>query len=340
VDMRVPPGTAQPTLTRMAAQVITTLVSPAYSPSLFHGVKLKVNGRLWAPGSRVAGLSQYAQEVPHWHADAVLYYLGSGGGARMLGPLAPRGVAVPGQAGARQIPLSHIAVSPAGRVLAGISGPASSVYTAGFGPAKPGDHSSDGQLHRRLTGASFTALSWDRAGNLWVAGRVHHTAGVWMLPRGEGPAVKVPLPPGLGPVTGLRIAPDGVRVAMISGTGSAARLFIAAVVTQGGRSSIVHPLQVGPGVAGPSALTWYDEDHLLVVALPATGTGSPRLKEVPVNGGSAVPLGGPAGIVSITSAGPQNPLYLSLAGGRLVKSVGIGEPWTDVSAGRAAVYPG
>jgi lipoprotein LpqB-like beta-propeller protein len=333
VDMRVPPGTAQPTLRRMAAQVKATLMSFAYGPALFQGVTFKVNGKAWPAGTRVQGP---AQPFP---SGAVLYYLGSGGAARMLHPLAARGATVPGQAGSGQVPLSHIAVSLDGRAIAGISGK-STVYTAASAAAKQGDHVPGGQLHQRLAGTSFTGLSWDQAGNLWVAGSRHHTDGVWMLPRGQGPAVRVPLPLLPGPVTGLRIAPDGVRVAMIVGTGATARLYIAAIVQQSGKSSIVHPLPVGGGVGHPSALTWYDEDHLLVVTTPGTGTGQPQLKEVPVNGDSPRAVGAPAGMVSIAAFGRSNPMYLSLDDGRLVKSVGFGEPWTDVSAGRAAVYPG
>ena len=35
----------------MAAQLVWTLTSPAYSPALIQAVKLKINGRLWAPGT-------------------------------------------------------------------------------------------------------------------------------------------------------------------------------------------------------------------------------------------------------------------------------------------------
>jgi hypothetical protein len=62
---------------------------------------------------------------------------------------------------------------------------------------------------------------------------------------------------------------------------------------------------------------------------------------VPVNGDIATSLHWQQqGVTSITAAGPQNPLYLSLASGRLEKSVELGEPWNDVTAGQAVVYPG
>ena len=67
----------------------------------------------------------------------------------------------------------------------------------------------------------------------------------------------------------------------------------------------------------------------------------PQLWEVPANGDNATSLHWQQrGLVtSITAAGPQNPLYLTV-GGRLEKSVALGEPWTDVTAGQAAEYPG
>jgi hypothetical protein len=44
-------------------------------------------------------------------------------------------------------------------------------------------------------------------------------------------------------------------------------------------------------------------------------------------------------MASITAAGTQNSLYV-VSGGRLENSVGLGEPWRDITAGSAATYPG
>ena len=344
VDLGVPPAAPGSQVRQLAAQLVTTLTSPAYSPALFQAVKIQINGHPWAPaaGAPVLDTATYAGSLPSWRSDAAVYYLAAPspagpGGVRKLGRLAPTGVPVPGQAGSGQIPLSEIAVSPAGRYLAGVAGPAGPVYTAPLGTGGQGQRQGGGQWRARLTG-SFTGLSWDPADELWVAGRVRHTTGMWVLPGAGGPPVRVRLPAALQPVTGLRVAPDGVRIALIVGSGGTARLVLAAIVRAGGQISIERSVPLAPGLAGPFALTWYDDDHLLVAAA-APGRAT-KLWEVPANGNTAASRPSPAGIVSITAAGTQNPLYISLANGRLEKSVGVGSLWTDFTAGQAATYPG
>ena len=75
-----------------------------------------------------------------------------------------------------------------------------------------------------MSGASITSLSWDREDNLWAAGSSGGKPRVWVLRASEGKPLSVGLPPHIRSVTALRVAPDGVRVAMIASvsTGRAA----------------------------------------------------------------------------------------------------------------------
>jgi lipoprotein LpqB-like beta-propeller protein/sporulation and spore germination protein len=337
VDIGLPTDTPQSTKQAMAAQLVWTLTSPAYSPALIQAVKLKINGHVWkGPDGAVQGLADYGRYIPQGHRDAALYYVSSGGAVRMFGRLA-HSVALPGEAGTGQLPLSKIAVSPDGRYLAGIAGPAATVYTGDLVAAKAHASPGAGNLHSRLAGAGFATPSWDTGNNLWVAGRVGHSAGVWMVPPAKGNPVRVTLPAGLGPVTGLRVAPDGVRIAMVVGRGATAHLVLGAIIRSGGGVSIMHTVPLAPGLSGPSALTWYDEDHVLAITQSSPGT---QLWEVPVNGDGPTLKNEQPDMVSITAAGPGNPLYLGMSVGRLENAVGLGQPWRDVLAGRDATYPG
>jgi hypothetical protein len=95
---------------------------------------------------------------------------------------------------------------------------------------------------------------------------------------------------------------------------------------------------LAPGLTGPpTALTWYNEDHLLAITQSANGT---QLWEVPVNGDLPVRKSVQPGMASITAAGPQNALYAGVSGGRLDSSVALGEPFRDIIPGSAATYPG
>src|SRR5215469_12539229 len=287
VDIGLPRSTPPSTIAAMAAQLVWTLTSPAYSPALIQAVKLKINGRTWTlgPGGAVQDFNDYKRYIPRAPRDENMYYVATNGAVRMFGKQA-HSVAVPGQAGTGQVPLSKIAVSKDGHYLAGIAGPATTVYTESLDAAAR-QHASAAELslHSRLTGTGFSALSWDSAGDLWVAGRVHGSPGVWVIPAAKGAAVQVTLPFGLGPVTGLRVAPDGARVALIVGTGSASRMLLGAVARTGAGVGIIHTAPLAPGLVGLSALTWYDEDHVLAITQAAIGT---RLWDVPVNGAGAI----------------------------------------------------
>jgi Lipoprotein LpqB beta-propeller domain/Sporulation and spore germination len=338
VNIRLSTGTASNSIKAMAEQLVATLTSDSYSAPLFKAVKLRINGRAWPPpAGSVQDLSDYSSSIPHCAPNATIYYP-SAGGVQMLGAQAARARAAPGEAGTGRVPLGQVAVSPDGKYLAGISGSGSgdTVYTTDLvAAAKPNASVSDGSLRARLTGASLTALSWDSQDDLWVAGRIHGTSGVWVLPGGKGPKTQVRPPPGTGSVTALRFAPDGVRVALIRGEGASAHVVLAVAARNGTFFSLVHPIPLAPELTSVTALTWYDNDHLLAVAQSPVGT---HLWEVPADGDSATALSGPTDITSITAAGRDNPLYLGLDTGRLEKSVGLGEPWTDVTEGHDVVY--
>jgi hypothetical protein len=129
-----------------------------------------------------------------------------------------------------------------------------------------------------------------------------------------------------------------VRIALIVGTGASAHMMVGAITRSGGAVFITQAVPLAPGLPGPpTALTWYDEDHLLAVTQSSNGT---QLWEVPVNGDLPVRKSVQPGMASITAAGQQNALYAGVSGGRLDSSVALGEPFRDITAGSAATYPG
>src|SRR5262249_14143537 len=177
-----------------------------------------------------------------------------------------------------------------------------------------------------LTGTEFSTPSWDSVGDVWVAGKVHGSWGVWAIPAGatrKAVEVSVRLPPRSGPVTGLRVAPDRVRIALIVGRGARAHLILGAIARRGGGAFITQRGPLGPDLAGRSVVTWSAEDHLLVITQTA---GSAQLREVPVNGAGSSLAPPPPASASITAAGPLNSLCVGTSSGRLESSVGLREP--------------
>jgi hypothetical protein len=237
---------------------------------------------------------------------------------------------VPGEAGEGQVHLTSIAVSRDQKFVAGLSPSRKVVY---YGLMHAGT-----RLARRPTGAGVTSLSWDDHDELWVAS----PGGVTILRPGRQPVT-----PGLtlgtyAVVSQLRVAPDGVRVAMIVHSQGVAgsQLLIAAINRPVGGSPFLGQAQVsiGTDVPDPTQLTWYDANNLIVLSGPPNRQ---QLYEVPVSGGSSTEITTYQGMQSITAAGPGVPMAAGLAHDRLALEPNLNGAWTPRGAvARSPAYPG
>lgn len=151
-----------------------------------------------------------------------------------------------------------------------------------------------------LTGSAgpCTSLSWTNNGaksELWaVAG-----GRIWVLPgsaqaipvNGHALQVSAPVPAQAdahaSQLLALRMAPDGVRAALLVHTQSGNHLMLAAVSNDG--MSFGPAVAVGTGLANPVALSWFDAYHLAVLThgevyeVPLTGSEGTQLGSVPPN---------------------------------------------------------
>jgi WD40 repeat protein len=331
----------------MASQLVWTLTSSSYGSVSIQAVKLVVNGKVWTPpgaSSAVMGPSTFPQPGLVPPGPQKLYFLGSNDAARVLDAQDGSNTAVPGQAGTGQVSLTSVAVSRDQRYLAGIGGnaTASTLYTNSLSAAaKPHASSAARALQIRMSGVSIASVSWDRNDNLWVAGSSGGKPRVWTLGAAKGSPVTVRLPPHIRSVTALRVAPDGIRVAMIASVsttnGPETELLLAAIVKTDDQVMLSSAGPVGADLTRPSAMSWYNADHLLVVNQASLG---PQLEEVPVDGDRSSYQGIEPNMTSIAAAGPHNGLFVGLQTGHLAKSVGLGELWNQFAEGHAATYPG
>ncbi len=226
---------------------------------------------------------------PH---GGVFYYLGAGGLLMRVTSPADRPVTV------ARIGTGYtgLAVSPDGRYVAALRG--GNVYTGKVGASK---------LTFRQVGTGFSSLSWDRTDYLWAAGStglvvvsavvktLGASAPVGIQPQQGGP----PCGSDLGDVTEVRVAPDGVRIALVFGGQQQALAFGAIVIPGQNAAAQNRPLvgvQLSPfGVCGSlgdtfRALSWYGADD--VIALSESGD---TLTEYPVNGTQPDAAPDPAG---------------------------------------------
>jgi hypothetical protein len=325
----------------MSAQLVWTLKRfPDAAQNL--NFILEINGRpvtLPSVGSAVQPVAtSWANYDPSGMGSGPFpaFFVGDGNRVRTLDSVGSgsQGTPVQGQAGMGNVPLQQIAVSPdpATSQIAGVSPDDGSVYT--------GQLSASGHLSLELSGRDFTTPSWDRDGNLWVAGAIGGKSGIWMLAGGAHP-VPVSMPAGYGPVQALRVARDGARIALITGTGSGQQLLVGAIVRSGGRVSVGPVVPIGTGLSQMAQMTdlaWSDADDLVLLAQPSGG--QEQLFKVPVDGTPYQALGtAPAGTDSVTAA-PGLPVLAGVPGSGWVQYSPDELSWRNLVQGEYPAYPG
>jgi hypothetical protein len=319
---------------RMAAQLVTTLTSTSYQqPPIARSVVLEINGRTqYIGGNRDQALASYPDLASGSGAGpAPLYFITSAGTVSQLSRGAVHPVA--GPANRAGLHFATIATSPTGPPQLAGAVAAGSGCTVYYGAI-----TGTGSLgHRTLPGGNCTSLSWDSAGDIWVVTGQR----TWVLPARSRQPMEVSLPPlpGNNPAAyrllSLRIAPDGVRAAMLVQTAGRAhqvQVLLSAVTRTASQVLLGPTVAIGASLTGPSALSWYDPDHLVVLA------GS-QLYEVPANGGAADPLGPvPPGTQSVTAAGPGQ--IATTSHGEVLTSSGPDQIQQSTARGTGAAYPG
>jgi hypothetical protein len=205
-----------------------------------------------------------------------------------------------------------------------------------------------GKLTLRANGG-FTSLSWDSSDTLWAAG----PQGVAMVPATTKPGVG-PVPVGVyakdrdetcgstpADVKMLRVAPDGVRVALILGEQRPTLAFGAIVMkdTSGAGQQPKVSINLSPFfVCDPAissrSLSWYGGDSVIVV-----GQDGATLTRYPVNGGTPVTIPGKAGIGWVT-ARYQADLIAAVGGTMFHSAPPFTGAWIPLGSGAIPAYPG
>lgn len=192
----------------------------------------------------------------------------------------------------------------------------------------------EGAPERVFQGEDVAAPSFDRYANLWLVDRrrAGPSSDIRMV-QPDGSVLAVAAPDLVGArVTDLRIAPDGVRVAVVTeGAGAALRL---GQVVRGALPQIDLTVSI-PLDGTVTDVAWSGERELLVVVVPPAGL--PRPYSVSVDG-SVVTEGSVTGTTAV-AAYPSQPAF-ALSDLRTVLRQTSVLQWDQVSTGRAVTYPG
>jgi hypothetical protein len=318
---------------QVSAQLLWTLVPSGGSGPAVQSVQLSVNGKPYIPlGSDSNPVQQLHQSkyTPASGASSQFYYVDGTGDllSRTSSAGEPVKMAHIGTG------YTQIAVSPDKQYVAALKN--ESLFTGRLG----------GQLVQRA-GDGYTSLSWDPSDDLWATtgDQIVMISGAASPSQQAGKPVAVSVvnsdgtTQNVGPFTALRVAPDGVRVAIIVGGNDLDfGAFVPLLNSRPGQAAVQIVLSqffVSVPSATFTSVTWYGPDNVIALRDPG-----PELTEYPVNGGSSTSIPAQPHMSWIT-ASFGSPLIAGLPKGVMAANTSLSNSWLQLTGtGISAVYPG
>ncbi|MFY7631581.1 LpqB family beta-propeller domain-containing protein [Streptomyces sp. NY05-11A] len=191
----------------------------------------------------------------------------------------------------------------------------------------------------------LTTPSWDAQGDLWVADRDPDRPRLLLLAKGRGQPLEV-LTPGLdGRINAVRVAADGVRIALVVDKGGKQSLLIGRIergAGSGGQPSVsVQELRSAtPELEQVRAMAWAGDSRLVVVGREAGGVEQVQYVQCDGSIPEAGTLPGLTEVTSIAASEDSNtPLFATSKDGLLWLPGGSG--WRTLKETASTVfYPG
>ncbi|MDX3248322.1 LpqB family beta-propeller domain-containing protein [Streptomyces sp. ME18-1-4] len=191
----------------------------------------------------------------------------------------------------------------------------------------------------------LTTPSWDAQGDLWVADRDPDRPRLLLLAKGGGQPLEV-LTPGLdGRINAVRVAADGVRIALVVDKGGKQSLLIGRIERGAGSGekpsvSVQELRSATPELEQVSAMAWAGDSRLVVVGREAGGVEQAQYVQCD---GSIPEAGTLPGLTEVTSIAASEdsdtPLFATSKDGLLWLPGGSG--WRTLKETASTVfYPG
>ncbi|MFI8235654.1 LpqB family beta-propeller domain-containing protein [Streptomyces sp. NPDC085866] len=327
--------------TEMATQLLFTLRN--LTPTL-ESVELQGPG-----GHRLCDLTEQRAEAAAWHASAqspeYLYFLD--GKHRLVrlptGSAGTSAVPVPGPLGEGEKELQSVAVSRDEHTVAGIGADGKALYVTSL--------ASGGSLGEAVVSSQgatatdrLTTPSWDARGDLWVADRDPRHPKLYVLEQGVGKPVEVTIPDLRGRIRDVRVAADGVRVALVVEKDDKQQSLLIGRIERDDKSearpAVLELRSAAPDLEQVTTMSWAGDSRLVVVGLEQGGVH--QMRYVQVDGST---LDGPApaalsGVKAIAASEDERVPLVAYSEDGIVR-LPSGAQWQKVDKdGTAPVYPG
>ncbi|MEU1851932.1 LpqB family beta-propeller domain-containing protein [Streptomyces sp. NPDC019990] len=248
----------------------------------------------------------------------------------------------PGALGEGDTALRSVAVSRDERTAAGVGLDGSSLYV---GSLVSGGSLGDPVLrsHGRTEQDRLTTPSWDAHDGLWVADRDRDKPRLLLLEEGKGDPLEVRTGHLDGRIQAVRVAADGVRIALVVEKGGKKTLLIGLIEREGkpGEQTVrvVELRSATPELEEVTAMSWAGDSRLVVVGREHGGVEQMRYVQVD---GSSPDVPAPAaltGVKDVTAADDEQLPLVAYSVDGIVR-LPSGAQWQKVTEGTAPVYPG
>ncbi|SDP44139.1 Sporulation and spore germination [Streptomyces sp. cf386] len=254
---------------------------------------------------------------------------------------------VPGALGEGEKQLESVAVSRDEAMAAGVAQDGKELYVGALvsgGPLGEPELTSEG----RTPDERLSAPSWDAQGDLWVADRDPDHPRLLLLEEGVGDPLVVKTPPGLeGRIESVRVAADGVRIALVVKQGDKSSLLIGRIERgeddKGGERAAVsvHELRSAtPELEEVTAMSWAGDSRLVVVGREKGGVQTMRYVQVDGSTPEGPVPAALSGVKEITASEDARLPLVGYSEDGIVR-LPSGMQWQKVvTDGTAPVYPG
>ncbi|MFE0102730.1 LpqB family beta-propeller domain-containing protein [Streptomyces sp. NPDC059009] len=251
---------------------------------------------------------------------------------------------VSGPLGSGEQPLRSAAVSRDEERAAGVSLDGKSLY---MGSLVSGGELGKAEVHSKAKSEEdrLSTPSWDGRGDLWVADRDGEHSRLLWLSQGAGEPVDVRIPDLDGRIEAVRVAADGVRIALIVRKDGKTALRIGRIERQGGDGDkpdiLVDGLrQAAPQMEEVTAMSWAGGSRLVVVGREYGGVQQMRYVQCDGSAPAASNLPGLTGVDEIAASEDDRQPLLAHSDDGIVR-LPTGAQWqTVVEKGKSPVYPG
>jgi hypothetical protein len=255
-----------------------------------------------------------------------------------------RPVAVPGALGDGDKDLRSVAVSRDEHMAAGVGLDGKSLYV---GSLVSGGSLGDPVLVSggKTADDPLTTPSWDIEGDLWVADRNPADPRLLLFKEGAGKPLKVQTPGLDGRIKDVRVAADGVRIALVVDKGGKQSLFVGRIEREGrigdARSVSVRGLRsTTPDLEEVTTMSWAGDSRLVVVGREQGGVQQTRYVQVDGSTPEGPPPAALTGVKEIAASEDDEMPLVAYSEDGIVR-LPSGAQWQKVDAdGTAPVYPG